>query len=248
MRLAIAGATGMVGARLAVRAVAEGRDVVELTRSAGVDLVGGADVAGHLAGVDTVVDVTNAPAAEGPVAVDFFTTVGRRLGEAATEAGVRRTVLLSIINLEAAPVGHYAAKLAHEQATRAHAPGLVILRAAQFHEFAGQCVAWGRDGDTTAVPDMPVQPVALDTVVRTLLDLAVGQDVPARVDLAGPRPERLVDLAERVVERHGLGLTVKPAPAGNELEQGAMLAGVDATLAGPDFETWLAAGETSRDR
>ncbi len=178
---------------LAGLAVAEGHDIVELTRSAGVDLVGDTDIAGHLAGVDTVVDVTNAPAAEGPVAVGFFTTVGRRLGDAATEAGVRRTVLLSIINLEAAPVGHYAAKLAHEEATRAHAPSLVVLRAAQFHEFAGQCVAWGRDGDTTSVPDMPVQPVALDTVVRTLLDLAVGEDVPARVDLAGPRPERLVD-------------------------------------------------------
>ncbi len=248
MRIAIAGATGMVGARLAGLAVAEGHDVVELTRSAGVDLVGDADIAGHLAGVDTVVDVTNAPAAEGPVAVDFFTTVGRRLGDAATEAGVRRSVLLSIINLENAPVGHYAAKLAHEEATRAHAPGLVVLRAAQFHEFAGQCVAWGRDGDTTSVPDMPVQPVALDTVVRTLLDLAVGVDVPARVDLAGPRPERLVDLAERVVERDGLGLIVKAAPAGDKLAGGAMLAGTDATLAGPDFETWLAAGETSPDR
>lgn len=248
MRLAIAGSTGLVGGRLAALAAAEGHEVVELTRSAGIDLVGGTDIAGHLAGAQSVVDVTNAPAPEGPVATDFFATVGRRLGDAAAEAGVRRTVLLSIINIENAPVGHYAAKLAHEEATRAHAPGLVVLRAAQFHEFAGQCLAWGRDGDTTSVPDMPVQPVALDTVVRTLLDLAVGDRVPTRVDLAGPRPERLVDLAERLVERDGLGLVVKPAPVAEELAGGAMLAGTGATLAGPDFETWLAARPTPQDR
>lgn len=247
MRIAVAGATGLVGRELSATARRAGHEVVELSRAQGVDLVDGpADrIHAALAGVEAVLDVTNSPTVEQDGATAFFTAVGERLGAAASRAGVRRTVLLSIIGVDRTPEdGYFVAKLAHESATAARAPGLRVLRAAQFHEFAGQVLEWGRQGDATAVQDMPVQPVALTEVVRVLLETAVGADGPPLVELAGPRRERLVELVERLVAARGERVRVEPVPVSEAVRAGALLPGPDAVLAGPDFDTWLAEQST----
>ena len=244
MRIAIAGATGLVGRELGSLARKAGHEVVELSRATGVDLVDGADtqIDAVLTGVDAVVDVTNSPTVEQDTATAFFSTVGQRLGAAASRTGVRRTVLLSIIGVDRTPEdGYFVAKLAHERATERHAPGAVVLRAAQFHEFAEQSLGWARHGDVAAIPDMPVQPVALAEVARMLLELATEPVGASRVELAGPRPERLVDMVTRLVAARGEQVRIEPAPVSAAMRAGALLPGPDAVLAGPDFADWLAA-------
>jgi hypothetical protein len=59
---------------------------------------------------------------------------------------VQRMVVVSIIGCDRFTAGYLAAKAAHE---RAHLSGPIpvrILRAAQFHEFVGPLVEWGRTG------------------------------------------------------------------------------------------------------
>jgi uncharacterized protein YbjT (DUF2867 family) len=246
MRIAIAGATGQVGRELGIAARKAGHDVAELSRAAGVDLVAGSDAEldRALAGAEVVVDVTNSPTIEQDGATAFFETVAERLGAAATRAGATRTVLLSIIGVDRTPEdGYFVAKLAHERATRRHAPGVRVLRAAQFHEFAEQSLGWGRHDGVVTVPDMPVQPVALSEVVRELLELATAaeQVEPAVVvELAGPRREQLAELVARLVRARGEQLTVEPAPVSTAVRDGALLPGPDAIVAGPDFTGWLA--------
>jgi len=243
MRIAIAGATGLVGHELVSAARKAGHDVVELSRATGIDLVKGADdrLDAALVGVEAVVDVTNSPTVEQAGATEFFTTVGERLGAAATRAGATRTVLLSIIGVDRTPEdGYFVAKLAHEHAIERHAPGVRVLRAAQFHEFAEQSLGWGRAGEVATIPDMPVQPVALVEVVRVLLELATEPDAPTRLELAGPRRERLPELVERLVAARGDQARVQPAPVSPAMRGGALLPGPDAELAGPDFDGWLA--------
>ena len=246
MRIAIAGATGQVGRELGIAARKAGHDVVELSRATGVDLVAGSDAEldRALAGAEVVVDVTNSPTVEQDGATAFFETVAERLGAAATRAGVTRTVLLSIIGVDRTPEdGYFVAKLAHERATRRHAPGVRVLRAAQFHEFAEQSLGWGRHGGVVTVPDMPVQPVALSEVVRELLELATAAEPvgPATVvELAGPRREQLAELVARLVRARGEQLTVEPAPISDAMRDGALLPGPGAIVAGPDFAEWLA--------
>ena len=88
-------------------------------------------------------DVTSFPALDEAAATDFFSTVASNLGRAATAAGVPRSVVLSIVGLdESQDYGYYGAKLAHEQATRTAAPGALVLRATQFHDFARQMLEW----------------------------------------------------------------------------------------------------------
>ncbi|RNM13080.1 SDR family oxidoreductase [Nocardioides pocheonensis] len=249
MRIAIAGATGQVGSPLAEAAARTGHDVVRLARSTGVDLTAPVDPA-LLAGADVVVDVTRTALREEEASAAFFTAVATNLGEAARSAGVSRTVLLSIIGVDRigraprepagrGPEDHYRAKWAHEQATREHAPGVRIVRAAQFHDLARVLLLALREGDTSRVAEMPVQPVALEVVVDTLLDVATGTVDEPVVEVAGPRVERFCDLAAAFATRDVPGLHVEPAPVSAVLAGGALLPGPDAVLGGPDFQTWF---------
>jgi uncharacterized protein YbjT (DUF2867 family) len=241
MRIAIAGATGHVGTRLVALAEQEGHEVVALSRSTGFDLVDGDPdaLAPALAGVEAVVDVTQGDSLEEGAAAAFFEAVARHLGEAATRAGVRRTVVLSIVGVDRSPdYDYYVAKLHHEQVTRESAPEVLVLRATQFHDFAGQVTQWFRDGDTVHVMDVATQPVDTDEVARLLLDQATGA-VDHDVDLAGPRQERLVDQVRTLVARGGEPLTVEPVAPPASLAAGAMLPGDEALVRGVDWATWL---------
>jgi uncharacterized protein YbjT (DUF2867 family) len=243
MRIAIAGATGLVGRRLGAAARAAGHQVVELSRAGGVDLVDGPDatIDAALAGADVVIDVTNSPTVEQQGATAFFTTVAERLGAAATRVGVGRRVLLSIIGVDRTPEdGYFVAKLAHERAAASGGPELQVLRAAQFHEFAAQVMGWGRHGDVTSIQDMPVQPVALDEVVGQLLRMAAAASGTDQVELAGPRREQLPELVRRLVEAGAEPLEVEPVAVSAAVRDGALLPGPDALLAGPTFDEWLA--------
>jgi uncharacterized protein YbjT (DUF2867 family) len=249
VRIAVAGATGQVGSALVDAARATGHEVVPLARSLGVDLTEASPgLASLLDGVDAVIDVTQTPERDVDRAGAFFTTVARTLGAAARAAGVRRTVLLSIIGVdvvarsEADPGGrdaHYRAKFVHEQATSRYAPGVRIVRAAQFHDLARVLLEAARRDDVAEVADMPVQPVDVPEVVRVLLAVAVGDLDGDVVEVAGPKVERFVDLARAFAERDHPGLEVRAAPVSAALAGGAMLPGPDAIVAGPSFEEWF---------
>jgi uncharacterized protein YbjT (DUF2867 family) len=229
MKIAIAGATGLIGAQLAALAHQEGHEVVEITRAAGLDLLAPD-------GVEAVVDVTSAPQ---ETAGEFFPAAAANLGRAATAAGVRRTVVLSIVGADRSPdYDYYVAKVAHEDATREHAPGPVVLRATQFHEFAGQMLQWSTVDGVAHIIDVPSQPVDSAEVVRLLLDLATGA-VEGDQDLAGPRVERLVDQVRTLVEGSGADVRVEPVAAAS-IAGGSMLPGPGALLRGPAWGDWLA--------
>ena len=59
MRIAIAGATGVAGTAVIAAAGAAGHDVVEISRTRGVDLVTGLGIEEKLYQVDAVIEVTN---------------------------------------------------------------------------------------------------------------------------------------------------------------------------------------------
>ena len=234
MRVAIAGATGLVGRPLVQAFRQADHHVVELSRATGIDLSDGAGL--DLTGVDVVIDVTNSPSLEQHEATRFFTSVAENFGRAATAAGVRRTVVLSIIGVDQTPEdGYFVAKLAHEHATQEHAPNVRVLRAAQFHDFAGQMLGWMRDGDTAMIPDWPTQPVDLEEVIRVLLEVATREDGAALSELAGPQSERLPDMVARLDP----SVAVTAGSASDAIRSGALRPGPDAIIAGDDFGSWL---------
>jgi uncharacterized protein YbjT (DUF2867 family) len=244
-KIAVAGATGRVGRHVVDVLQARGHDVVAMSRATGVDVITRDGLDDALAGVECVIDVATGPSPEEAAATEFFTTASRNLQEAGERAGVQRMVVVSIIGIDRLTGGYNAAKVAHEQAASAGPIPVRILRAAQFHEFVGQLVDWGRQGEVAYVPEMRTQLVAARTVAEALADLAVGSDPEGPIlEIAGPREESMVEMAKLLVARRGdtvrvEGATDPSSPDSALYEAGALLPGPDATLAGPTFEEWL---------
>ncbi|BCJ51587.1 hypothetical protein Asp14428_30620 [Actinoplanes sp. NBRC 14428] len=173
MRVAIAGGTGLTGRQVADVLGAAGHETVVLARGQGVDLVSGAGLDAALDGVDTTIDVSNVTTMKREVAVGFFERAGRNLVAAAGKAGVRHHVVLSIVGIDRVKTGYYQGKLRQEEVVRDGGVPWSVLRATQFHEFAGQLLE-RLPGPVALVPAMKVQPIAVREVAEALVKLAVG--------------------------------------------------------------------------
>ena len=243
-KIAVTGATGRLGRPLVDILEEQGHEVVPIARSMGVDVISGQGLAEALDGVDSIIDAATGPSPDEQEATDFFTTSARNLHEAGVAGGVKRVVLVSIIGIDKFSSGYNAAKLAQEQAALAGPIPTRILRAAQFHEFVEQLLDWGRQGDVAYVPAMRTQVVAARTVAETLAELVVDSEPTGpTLEVAGPRSERMVELARMVAAHRGNSLQVVESteyfPESELYDSDAPLPGPDAKLAGPTFEEWL---------
>jgi len=245
-KIAVAGATGRAGRHTVDVLHGGGHDVVAISRANGVDVITGDGLAAALEGVEVVIDVTTGPSPEQGPATEFFTTAIRNLQEAGEKAGVRRLVVVSIIGVDQATAGYGAAKLAHERAALAGPIPARILRAAQFHELVEMLMGWGRQGDVVYLPKMRTQIVAARTVAEELAAVALsGEPEGTRpAEIAGPREEYLPDLAALLAARRGEQVKIEAVshpedPDDVLAENGGLLPGPHAKLAGPTFAEWL---------
>lgn len=246
MRIAVAGATGVVGAHVVAVARERGYDVVELARSRGVDLTSGDGLADRLTGVAAVVDVTSVGTQSAEEAEAFFGGVTRTLlaAEAAeAAAGVAHHVALSIVGIDDVPSGYYQGKRLQERLVQEAPVGWSILRATQFHEFAEQVLGFVRVGPFSVVPRMLSQPVAAVEVAAALVDLVAAGPSGRVPDLAGPERLAMASLARRVSRSRGLGRRVVAVPlpgaAGRGMRDGSLCptGGVRGRIT---FDQWLA--------
>jgi len=255
-RIAVAGATGRVGHHAVDVLTGQGYEVVPISRRHGVDVITGQGLAAALAGVECVIDATTGPSPEQQAATGFFTTAARNLQQAGQQAGVRRLVIVSIVGVDQSTGGYGAAKQAHEQAMRSGPIPVRVLRATQFHEFVAQLVDWGTQGDVGYVPAMRTQLVAARTVAEVLASLATAPGAAAPgaagpgaagagyTEVAGPREERLAEMARLLAARRGYPAKIEEVIDESDPDQelgrgGGLLPGPDAILGGPTYAEWL---------
>ncbi len=247
-KIAVVGATGRAGHHVVDILKSQGYDVAEIARSNGVDVITGEGLSDALAGVEVIVDAATGPSADQEAATEFFTTAAKNLQEYGERAGAERIVTVSIIGMDRSKGGYGAAKMAHERVTQSGPLQAHILRAAQFHEFVPQLIDWGRQGDVSYVPEMRTQLVAARSVAEAVADLAISPQASASggpiSEVAGPREERLVEVAKLLAARRGDPARVEersdPDNPDREIyEGGGLLPGPNAILAGPTFEEWL---------
>jgi uncharacterized protein YbjT (DUF2867 family) len=241
MKIAVAGGTGVAG-RWTVDALrAGGREAIVIARSAGADLVTGAGLEAALAGVDAVIDATNVASTGKRVSSEFFGATARTLMRTAATAGVRHIVALSIAGIDRLPSGYYQGKLRQEQVLQGSPVPVSILRAAQFHEFAGQYLAKA-PGPVVIVPRWRAQPVAAREVGAALARIAAGDPV-AMSELAGPREEIMADMIRQVIRGRGdrrLVVSVRvPGAAGKALAAGGGLSGRPELRGTQTFTDWV---------
>ena len=79
MRIAVAGATGNIGARTVTFLEREGHAAVRISRSLGVDLISGKGLDAALEAVDAVLDASSSPPISPDETREYFRTTTRNL-------------------------------------------------------------------------------------------------------------------------------------------------------------------------
>ena len=242
MKIAVAGATGNIGA-LTVDLLHElGHDVVGLSRSLGVDLMTGAGL--DLQGVDALIDATNVPASTSAESVERYGAITRNLLAAEARAGVRHHVPLSILCLDRVEGNaHYAGKLEQERLVSTGPVPWTIVRASQFHDFAEMVAQWTEHDGTATIAPLLVQPIAPREVAEVLVETALAEPLGGRIDLAGPEPQDLVDMARRTYAARGRSVKLVPTWSGTfgpSMSGDVLLPTEGARLGRITFDEWLA--------
>ena len=244
MKIAVAGATGNIGALTVDHLERLGHDVVGMSRSLGTDLMTGAGLDRTLEGVDAVIDVTNIAATSDDESIERFGTATRNLLLAGERAGVRHHVLLSILGLDRVEGNaHYAGKREQERLVVSGPVPWTIVRASQFHDFAEMVAQWTEQDGTAAIAPLLVQPIAPGEVAQILVETAVAEPVRRHIDVAGPEPHDLVDMARRTYEARGRSVKLVPTWStafGPSMAGNVLLPTEEARLGKVTFDEWLA--------
>jgi uncharacterized protein YbjT (DUF2867 family) len=246
MRIAVAGATGNIGARTVSALERDGHEAIRMSRSLGVDLITGEGLEGALDGVDAVVDAISAPPISRDETLEYFGTTTRNLLAAEERAGVRHHVLLSIVGIHGIEGNaHYAGKREQERLIEQGTVPWTTVPATQFHDFAAMVVSWTEQDGVATIAPLLIQPIAPDDIADVLAEVAAGEPQGRYVDVAGPETQDLVDMARRTNDVRGH--TVKLVPTwsgifGESMAGNVLLPGDNARIAPTTFDDWLAAG------
>jgi uncharacterized protein YbjT (DUF2867 family) len=243
MRIVVAGATGTVGRFVVSAAELHGHQVVRVSRTTGQDLVIGTGLDDALSGADAVIDVSSIGTTSAAASVRFFGAATRSLLAAEERQSVGHHLALSIVGMDTIPFNYYAGKVEQERLIAAGSVPYSILRATQFHEFAGQILARTKVGPVSLMPRGLIRPVSAADVADALINAAEAGPGGRLRDLRGPRDEELVDLARRTVRARGLRRVVIPLSLPGKywsgMRNGVLRGTAEAIEAPTTFEEWL---------
>lgn len=187
MKILVIGGTGLIGSQVIANLTQLGHEAVSASPRSGVDSVTGAGLADAVAGVHTVVDVSNSPSFDDEPVMHFFTTSTKNLLAAEREAGVQHHVALSIVGADRAPdSGYMRAKVAQEKLIEESGARYSIVRATQFFEFVNAIADSATDGDTVRLPRGAFQPIAAKDVATAVAGATISDPTNGMTNIAGP--------------------------------------------------------------
>jgi len=204
MKIVVIGGAGVLGSQV-VRALSDrGHDAVAASPRTGVNTLTGEGLAEALAGADVVVDVSNPPTFDDDPVMDFFTTSTKNLIAAATDAGVKNYVAVSIIGCDQLPEsGYMRAKAAQEKLIEHATIPYSIVRATQFVEFTDTITASLTVGDEVRVPDALIQPIATADLAAEVARVAEGEPLDGIENVGGLEKISFEQMGREVVARQG---------------------------------------------
>ena len=244
MKIVVIGGSGLIGKKLVKLFGERGHEVVAASPSTGVNAVTGEGLAEALTGARVVVDVANAPSWEDKAVLDFFETSGRNLLAAEAAAGVTHHVALSVVGTERLLAsGYFRAKMAQERLIKASKIPYTIVRATQVFEFVGGIAQFSTEGQTVRLPSALMKPIAADDVAAILADIAVEKPLNGTIEIAGPEPIRMDELARRYLTATRDARTVVTDPNaryyGVEVNDQSLTPGDKPRIGPTRFEEWL---------
>jgi len=252
----VTGGTGTLGRRVVPLLQEAGRPVRVLSRSSrdaepGVeyvtgDLATGEGIAAAVEGVETILHLAGSSKGDEEKA--------RNLVGAASAAGVRHLVYISVVGADRVPVaggvdramfGYFESKLGAERAVEESGLPWTTLRATQFHDLLLTTVQGMAKLPVIPVPTgFQVQPVDTGEVAKRLVELALGEPAGLVADIAGPRTYRMGEVIRgylRAGHKHRALVPLRlPGKGARAFRTGANLA-PDRAVGRRSWEEFLAA-------
>jgi uncharacterized protein YbjT (DUF2867 family) len=251
MKVLVIGGSGLIGSQVVAQLTELGHEAVPASPSTGVNTITGEGLAEAVAGVHTVVDVSNSPSWADDDVLNFFTTSTRNLLEAERAAGVQHHVALSIVGADrAAASGYMRAKIAQEKLIKESGAPHTIVRATQFFEFVGGIADSLTDGDTVRAPHGAFQPIAATDVATAVTRASIGEPA-GLINIAGPEKQGMDDFIRTRFAATGDAREVVTDPDaeyyGAVLDEHMIVPveGEEVTLYPTRFSDWLASQVTS---
>jgi uncharacterized protein YbjT (DUF2867 family) len=244
MVIGVLGGTGTAGREVTAVLRRRGHEAITLSRTAPsvgahrtVDVTTADGLEPAMAGLDTVVDTISGSA---DVLVDGVAQAMR----AARAAGVGHWVSLSVIAAGELPFGYHRDMGRREAVVHAGEVPWSILRAAQFHSLLGTVFAAAARRGVVPLLRVPIQPIDARDVAVALADGVEAGPSGAHAELAGPRIERLDELALAWAWAHDLRRVPLPIPALGRALRAVRAGGLtrpDAPRGTITFADWLRA-------
>lgn len=243
----LTGGTGTLGRHVTPLLLDAGRKVRVLSRTSrasgdGVEYVTGdllkdEGVGPAVDGAETVLHLAGGPKGDAEATANLL--------RAASRAGVRHFVYISVIGADRVPVGYFRSKAAAERAVADSGLPWTTLRAAQFHDLVLTVVR-----KMALLPVIPIpggvrcQSVDAREVAARLVQLTLGEPAGLVPDLAGPKVYGLGELSRgylRARGRHRLTVPVRmPGKAGRAYRAGDNLSFEGTDLGRRTWEEFLA--------
>lgn len=244
MKIVVTGGAGDVGSKVVEILTRQGHQVAAASRRTGVDVITGRGLEEALVGAQVIIDVVNSPTFDDTTAMRFFEASSCNILAAASGAGVHHYVALSIVGSERLPTsGYFRAKLLQEGLIKASGVPFTILRSTQFFEFLEAVVEAAADGEEIRLPPARVQFIAAQDAAAALADIADRQPINETVEVAGPDPFRLDDLARRYLAARSDARRVTADPRalyfGATLTDETLIAGAVPRFGHTEFDSWL---------
>jgi uncharacterized protein YbjT (DUF2867 family) len=204
-----------------------------------------------IAGVHTVLDLSNSPSFADKDVLAFFETTGRNIAAAEVKAGVQHHVALSVVGADQLPdSGYLRAKVVQEAIIRDSGVPYTIVRSAQFFEFLNGIVQASAKGESVHLSTGYMQPIASDEVADAMTTATISAPVNGIIEIGGPDRVRMADLVQRFLSAIKDPRQVIPDPKalyfGTVLEEDSLVPGPGATLGKIDFDTWFAQSEFAK--
>lgn len=177
-KIAVAGATGIIGKVIVAEAEKAGHEVGEISRAKGVNLLTGDGLDAALAGVEAVIDASQVV---NPVADDPITPIidaAKVLTTAAEKQGVKRLVMLSINGVEKPQLQEfpfYKVRFEQEGIFADSSVESVVVRSVQWFEFALNPAGSEVTNAEIKAQNWAIQPAAMDSVATFLVEAAEGK-------------------------------------------------------------------------
>ncbi|CAN5196397.1 SDR family oxidoreductase [soil metagenome] len=250
MKIVVTGGAGDVGSKVVEILERQGHQVTAASRRTGVDVITGEGLEQALVSAEVVIDAVNSPTFDDATAMRFFETSSRNILAAAGAAGAGHYVALSIVGSERLPTsGYFRAKLLQEALIKASSVPFTILRSTQFFEFLDAVVAAADDGEEIRLPPARVQFIAAQDAAAALADIADRAPLNDTVEIAGPDPFRLDELARRYLAARADARRVTADPQalyfGAALTDETLIAGAVPRFGHTEFDSWLRGQLTS---